>query len=63
MDTLLNLLLVGGLIFVMMRFGCGAHAGRHAGHGAPDHPGGCCGGHGHDRNPAPKEKEGGTHHG
>ena len=32
----------GGLFFVMMRFGCGAHIGGHAGHGHGGHepPGG-----------------------
>ena len=47
METLLTLLVFGGLVFVMMRFGCGSHAGKHAGHGASAHKGGCCGGHGH----------------
>lgn len=45
METLFALLLVGGLAFVMMRFGCGSHAGKHAAHGASGHKGGCCGGH------------------
>ena len=34
MEALLYFLLWGGLIFLMMRMGCGAHvAGRHKGHG------------------------------
>ena len=38
METLLYFLLWGGLIFLMMRFGCGAHVmghghGQHNGHG------------------------------
>lgn len=45
MDTLLQILLFGGLMFVMMRFGCGSHM---MGHGSKDkkgsHSGGCCGG-------------------
>lgn len=45
METLLAILLVGGLAFVMMRLGCGGHAGKHAAHGASGHKGGCCGGH------------------
>lgn len=32
METLLYFLLAGALVFVMMRFGCGAHVGGH-GHG------------------------------
>lgn len=32
MEGLLSLLLVGGLFFLMMRFGCGAHV-MHGGHG------------------------------
>ena len=32
MEGLLSLLLFGGLFFLMMRFGCGAH-GMHGGHG------------------------------
>lgn len=55
METLLALLLVGGLAFMMMRFGCGGHAGRHAAHGASGHKGGCCGGHAHK---APETKGG-----
>lgn len=45
MDTFLQILLFGGLMFVMMRFGCGSHM---FGHGSKDkkgsHSGGCCGG-------------------
>lgn len=35
MEGLLSLLLFGGLFFLMMRFGCGAHMmhGGHVGHG------------------------------
>lgn len=53
MDGLLQLLLIGGLFFLIMRFGCGSHARGHGskhgkeakagGHGG----GGCCGGGGH----------------
>ncbi len=49
MDTILSVLLWGGLIFLMMRFGCGSHMFGH-GHGAEDKKGaldqgrgGCCG--------------------
>ncbi len=52
MDTVIQILLFGGLIFVMMRFGCGSHmfGGGHGkgGHGKDGHgnkkAGGCCGG-------------------
>lgn len=49
MDTLIQVLLFGGLIFVMMRFGCGSHmfGGGHGkgGHGKEKKAGGgCCGG-------------------
>ena len=50
MDTIWQLLLFGGLIYLMMRFGCGAHM---FGHGSKDKKdahagghGGCCGGGG-----------------
>lgn len=65
MDTLLQVLLFGGLIFLMMRFGCGAHMFGHgsghkhgSGHNKENHPGGggCCGGGG-KRAKAPAEAE------
>jgi YHS domain-containing protein len=36
MEGLLSFLVVGGLFFLMMRYGCGAHMahGGHAGHGS-----------------------------
>jgi len=52
MESLLPLLLWGGLFFLMMRFGCGAHLFGHrqgdqarAGHGGhgSEHAHGCCG--------------------
>ncbi len=54
MDTLLQFLLIGGVFFFMMRFGCGSHGrGSKHGHGSKhDHNakaaggGGCCGGGG-----------------
>ena len=33
LDTLLNLALFAGALFLMMRFGCGAHMGHARGHG------------------------------
>lgn len=41
MDGLLSLLLIAGVFFLMMRFGCGAHAahGGHGGHGGHDQSG------------------------
>jgi len=45
MDALLQLLLFGGLMFLMMRFGCGAHmSGHRRKHGTQDGAknGGCC---------------------
>ena len=39
METLLYFLLAGALVFVMMRFGCGAHVGGH-GHGRRHEPAG-----------------------
>ena len=46
MDGLLQLLIVGGLFFLVMRFGCGSHKRGHgAKHGkGGSHGGGCCGG-------------------
>ena len=49
MDGLLQFLLFGGAIFLMMRFGCGAHMSGHgAGHNKDNksgaHGGGCGGG-------------------
>ncbi len=45
METILQILLFGGLMFVMMRFGCGSHM---FGHGSKakksSSSGGCCGG-------------------
>jgi len=66
-DTLLNLLVWGGLFFVMMRFGCGSHIFGHGGHGKGDkasgaHAGGCCGpqeGHAHGK-PEPDEARSNT---
>ncbi len=47
MDTVLQILLFGGLMFLMMRFGCGAHMfGRGRGHGKDPEAGergGSCG--------------------
>ena len=50
-SNLANILIWGGLIFLMMRFGCGSHLFRRShgqeGHGHHGHTGGgCCGGHG-----------------
>jgi YHS domain-containing protein len=39
MEGLLSLLLFGGLFFLMMRFGCGAHV-MHGGHGHNQDPSG-----------------------
>ncbi len=44
MSGLLSFLLFGGLFFLLMRFGCGAHMahgehGAHGGHGGNDHAG------------------------
>jgi len=45
MESILWFLIVGGLFFFMMRYGCGGHGG-HGKHGG----GGCGGGHGgHDK--------------
>lgn len=45
MDTLLQVLLFGGLVFLMMRFGCGSHMFGHGSKNKTDsHSGGCCGG-------------------
>ncbi len=55
MDTLLQFLLIGGVFFLMMRFGCGSHMGRGSKHGHGSKRGhdakaagggGCCGGGG-----------------
>ncbi|HED13277.1 MAG TPA: YHS domain-containing protein [Gammaproteobacteria bacterium] len=48
MDILLQLLLFGGLFFVMMKFGCGSHGASHGKHGekGAQTTGGCCGGGG-----------------
>ncbi|HEC90400.1 MAG TPA: YHS domain-containing protein [Alphaproteobacteria bacterium] len=55
MDTLLQFLLIGGVFFLLMRFGCGSHMGRGSKHGngsGHGHDakaaggGGCCGGGG-----------------
>ncbi len=60
MDTLLQVLLFGGLVFLMMRFGCGSHMfGHGSGHKKENHAagGGCCGDGGGDdkRAKAPAE--------
>lgn len=39
METLLNLLLIGGFLFVMMKFGCGRHMFGHGAHGKADESG------------------------
>ncbi|MGK2924237.1 MAG: YHS domain-containing protein [Lysobacterales bacterium] len=41
MDGLFSLLLIAGVFFLMMRFGCGAHMvhGGHGGHGSHDQGG------------------------
>lgn len=64
MDTIWQLLLFGGLIFIMMRFGCGSHM---FGHGSKDKKdahagghGGCCGGGGGKH---ADDSAGGGHHG
>ncbi|CDW96203.1 conserved exported hypothetical protein [Thiomonas arsenitoxydans] len=44
MGTLLYLLLIAGVFFVMMRFGCGAHVMGHGGHEGHDRAGGGAGG-------------------
>lgn len=45
MESLFNILLFGGLIFLMMRFGCGSHMFGHNKKGkAGEAGGGCCGG-------------------
>ncbi len=53
-DTIIQILIFGGLIFVMMRFGCGSHM---KGHGSKDKKGsssgGCCGG---DKEKTPEAK-------
>jgi len=36
LETILWFLIAGGLIFLMMRFGCGAHVTGHGGHGRRD---------------------------
>ncbi|HER27170.1 MAG TPA: YHS domain-containing protein [Rhodospirillales bacterium] len=54
MDTILQFLLIGGVFFLMMRFGCGSHMGRGSkhshgskhNHNAKAAGGGCCGGGG-----------------
>jgi YHS domain-containing protein len=50
MDTALQVLLIGGLLFVMMRWGCGSHLFGHGSkHKKDAHAGGhggCCGGGG-----------------
>lgn len=58
MDTILNVLLWGGLFFLMMRFGCGSHMFGQ-GHGAENKKGaldqghgGCCGSGNRKRNRA-----------
>ncbi len=43
MDGLFQLLLIGGLFFLVMRFGCGSHKGR-SGSKHSKAGGGCCGG-------------------
>jgi YHS domain-containing protein len=46
MDTLLQFLLIGGVFFLMMRFGCGSHMGRggkHSRNAKTTGGGGCCG--------------------
>lgn len=49
MDGLLQILLFGGAMFLMMKFGCGSHMSGHS-HGkdkdgkSAAHGGGCCGG-------------------
>jgi len=60
MDTAVSLLLTGLFLFLMMRFGCGAHmfgAGGHKGH-SQNHGGGCCGpdGGGDRREPGKQEQ-------
>ncbi len=40
LKSILWFLVWGGLFFVMMRFGCGAHIGGHGGHGEHEPPGG-----------------------
>ena len=58
MDTVLPILLFGGLMFLMMRFGCGAHMfGRGHGHGKDAearNKGGCCGNAAGGNSPADK---------
>lgn len=67
METLFQILLFGGLIFLMMRFGCGSHmfGGKHGsakGHGAQgESAGGCCGGSAkRAKRPATEEQHQGT---
>ncbi|NIS68332.1 MAG: YHS domain-containing protein [Proteobacteria bacterium] len=33
MESIIWFLIIGGLFYVMMRYGCGAHMGGHTGHG------------------------------
>jgi copper chaperone CopZ/YHS domain-containing protein len=56
METILPILLFGGAFLLMMRFGCGSHAGGHGEQGKQG--GGCCSGGGHGA-----KKAQGTGHG
>ena len=57
MEAILPLLLFAGAFFLMMRFGCGAHAGGHR--QRDKHAGGCCGsGHGHGAHESPGTGQG-----
>lgn len=70
METVWNILLFGGLIFLMMRFGCGSHMfGRGSKHNKDAHAsggdahasggGGCCGGGGKQAEASPGEASAG----
>ena len=57
MEAILPLLLFAGAFFLMMRFGCGAHAGGHR--QRDKNAGGCCGsGHGHGAHESPGTGQG-----
>lgn len=61
MDGILQIALLGGLFFLMMKFGCGSHSSGHGAHGnskdAKKSKGGCCGGKKKSVIPAEEEEQ------
>ena len=61
MDTVLSILLWGGLLFLMMRFGCGSHMFGHRhggkGHSSAQKSAGCCGNSKENKDKVPSDRD------